>query len=319
MNTKIAFITTIGLTALLALSCKKDKAENGIITFIKGYVTIEKADNAKEKALLGGQVLTGDVLRTGDRATATIQIGSTAVIKLEPKTTLEFTKIIESDNITLTNQRGSVFSRVEKLGIGEDFNISTPTVTAGVRGTEFISSFDGRKSKFIVREGKVALGKTPPKGQEITDDIFENSDQIVEAGKVAVIKAIPLNPDIKMTDSEPLKFEIADQTKVDKLKVKKARFGTDLIVNIEKITIEEIKIKKQEEIKKVQKEEKTLERKILNIENVNRPKVILELRDGNKLKGTIVSQSATHIKLDDGSDVLNIEKRDIIRRSNVED
>jgi len=319
-NVKTKLGAGILLAALIfsTYSCKKGKVEHGIITFIKGHVTLEGSSKKKSKAMLGGHVATGDTLKTGNSGTATIQIGETAVIKVEPKTTLEFTKIIESDIITLTNRRGRVFSRIQKLGIGEDFNISTPTVTAGVRGTEFMSSFDGKQSRFIVREGKVALGRTPPPGQEITDEIFKNSDQLVEAGNVAVVKAIPLNMNADVAESEPLKIDIQEQSEVDELKVEKARFGTELIVNIEKITIEEIKIKKQEEIETIKVEEKKLERKILNIENSNRPKVILELRDGNTLKGTIVSQSETHLKLDDGSDVLNIEKKDIIRRSNVE-
>ena len=96
-------ITKLGAGIILTVlifstnSCKKGKAEHGIITFIKGHVTLEDSSKKQSKAMLGGHVATGDTLKTGGSGTAIIQIGETAVIKVEPKTTLEFTKIIESN------------------------------------------------------------------------------------------------------------------------------------------------------------------------------------------------------------------------------
>ncbi len=53
---------------------------------------------------------------------------------------------------------------------------------------------------------------------------------------------------------------------------------------------------------------------IQDVRNEDNPMVILELKDGSKLKGHIVRQNEKIIRLDDGSDIISIPKEDVIRR-----
>jgi len=52
---------------------------------------------------------------------------------------------------------GSIWAKVKKLFGGEGFEIETPIVVAGVRGTEFLVSFNGSEAQTDVIDGEVSV------------------------------------------------------------------------------------------------------------------------------------------------------------------
>jgi len=52
---------------------------------------------------------------------------------------------------------GSIWAKVRKLFGGEEFEIETPIVVAGVRGTEFLVSFNGSEAQTDVINGEVSV------------------------------------------------------------------------------------------------------------------------------------------------------------------
>lgn len=73
-----------------------------------------------------------------------VQIGPNAVLHLAPYTTVKLSELTEVDsksNISLDLESGRGYTKFAKgLAPGSSYAIKTPTIVAGVRGTEFIIS-----------------------------------------------------------------------------------------------------------------------------------------------------------------------------------
>lgn len=114
-------------------------------------------------AELGDPVMTGDVVETRDDGYAIIELTDRASVKLRENTKL----VIESlgDAVAVTLQTGSVFARVQRAAgalTGWVFEVRTPTVVAGVRGTEFFVGYgrtiEGKPDLWLcVNEGLVEV------------------------------------------------------------------------------------------------------------------------------------------------------------------
>ena len=112
-------------------------AEDGFIAYFDGEVTIQREGSTFD-ADFGLSVFQGDVLETGENSLLIIQLNSKSEIKLREKTILVLEGTGKDTSMILN--RGSVFSRVNKL-INGSFTIRTPSMVAGVRGTEFFVAY----------------------------------------------------------------------------------------------------------------------------------------------------------------------------------
>ncbi len=106
----------------------------------------------------------GDLLRTGSGAFAEILIDDGSLLKVEENTEIALdelsadseTKRIES---TIFLKIGRLLSNIVRFTYpGSRFDIETPTMVAGVRGTEFVvETADSEKTDVGVFEGEVAV------------------------------------------------------------------------------------------------------------------------------------------------------------------
>jgi FecR protein len=112
-------------------------ADDGYITYFEGEVIIRRA-NTKIEADFGLPVSQGDILETSNNSLLIIQLNSKGELKLKENTILELESVNRETSLVLS--RGSVFSRVKKI-VNGSFSIETPSMVAGVRGTEFFVAY----------------------------------------------------------------------------------------------------------------------------------------------------------------------------------
>ncbi len=113
-----------------------------------------------------------------------IQFGDRAVIRVEEDTELALNTIdLKSGEATIGIELalGSVLCKVQKLADNDRFNVKTPSVACGVRGTEFSVSADSSGDTVLaVKEGAVAI--LPPElvVEELVDRAGKNGDVVAD-------------------------------------------------------------------------------------------------------------------------------------------
>jgi hypothetical protein len=171
------------LTGLLLASPAFASADSvyGILRVVKGDVKI-KADSRGEtvKARLGEKVYPKDVIITAADSRAKIVMVDNNEINVSPDSQIEIQNY-EYDpsqgkkNVLLNVIYGKVRSKVEQKYDGKtsQFQIKTPSAVAGVRGTDFITSYNSstHSSSVITFRGKVEFGLPGPNGT-IRNSVF---------------------------------------------------------------------------------------------------------------------------------------------------
>ncbi|AOP33949.1 iron dicitrate transport regulator FecR [Leptospira tipperaryensis] len=165
----------LALIVLFAIDCGKSKKEDlqgGVFTFIKGTVKLSDKSGKEKKVGVSEFILPEDKIETGKASYADVQLMDGVIIRVKENTILTLNKIfVDTKNseiyADLSLNKGKIFSKVgTKLNKSSGFKVSTPTVTAAVRGTDFQVEVEGNKSETLVSEGSV----------EVVDN--DNADQV---------------------------------------------------------------------------------------------------------------------------------------------
>lgn len=193
-------VLCLGLIVLFTIECgksKKDDLQGGVFTFIKGTVKLtDKAGKAK-KTGLSEFILPEDKIETGKASYADIQLMDGVIIRVKENTILTLNQIfVDSKNseiyADLSLNKGKIFSKVgAKLGKTSGFKVSTPTVTAAVRGTDFQVEADGNKTNTLVSEGSVEVADNDDPDQT---NVADGGEKVVSDGK--------MQSEEKLTDDE---------------------------------------------------------------------------------------------------------------------
>jgi len=199
-------LITSGGTAQPQESAEPPSSIQPVLVFIQGSVSAQRkgqAINVSEGLALEA----GDLISTGTDGSAEISYGSLATLRLFPQTKVSITVIIsraldkaDRDAADLNLLAGTVAAKVKKLSAKDEFLVLTPNSAAGVRGTQFVVSYDEpiRKNGTIartertlvaVREGSVAV---LPKGKLLTS-LIDGRQSSPLAGAV-VATALSLAP-----------------------------------------------------------------------------------------------------------------------------
>jgi hypothetical protein len=135
---------------------------------VNGVVEIKEqgtgASSEWEMAAPGTLIGSNTIISTGLKSSALVSLGSSR-LEVRPLTMLTLREIMQRDNTEETIlylRTGRVRAVVNPpAGQGVDFTVSSPIVTASVRGTSF--EFDG--AHLLVDDGRVLL--TSPGGQKV--------------------------------------------------------------------------------------------------------------------------------------------------------
>lgn len=148
---------------------------SGTMMVVKGEVTVISAKDKKEsKAKVGTKVFEGDGIVTGADSRAKIVMADKNTINVTPDSKLIFERY-ENDptsgkkNVILNVMYGKMRADVKQKYNDDDskFRVKTPSAVAGVRGTDFLTSYNSqtKASQVVTFEGAVDVGAPGPGGQ----------------------------------------------------------------------------------------------------------------------------------------------------------
>ena len=130
---------------LLALSVSSPAEEEaGTIKTLKGSATVERAEQ-KIPAAIGGKLMSNDRILTGPDSSIGITLRDNTLLSAGPSSTLvlnrfAFNSTTHAGAVDATVRRGTlavVSGKIAKAS-PESVSFKTPSVSLGVRGTEFI-------------------------------------------------------------------------------------------------------------------------------------------------------------------------------------
>jgi hypothetical protein len=191
------------------------RAENvhGVLRVVKGSVQIKSGKSGEiKKARLGAQVYPKDVIITGKDARAKIVMVDNNEINVSPESQIEI-QHYEYDpshgkkDVLLNVIYGKVRSKVEQKydGRTSKFQIRTPSAVAGVRGTDFLTSYNRSSgdSRIVTFRGKVEFG-VPAPGGGIARSVFVTPGQtaVSMAGRAPTPPAAIPQTDLARLDNE---------------------------------------------------------------------------------------------------------------------
>ncbi len=162
----------------------------GVLQVVKGNVQIKSVKDGKlAKAKVGSKIFPKDTIVTGKDSRAKIVMVDKNVLNVSPNSKLEIENYEYAPeqgkkDVLLNVLYGKVRSKVEQKydGKGAKFLVKTPTAVAGVRGTDFIASFnqETKSSGIVTFEGKVEFGQQGA-GGAIENPVMVNPGQQSEA------------------------------------------------------------------------------------------------------------------------------------------
>lgn len=165
----ICLSVSVGSAILIS---QESKEKESVVSFLIGKAQVQKAGKGNWTILKQGDgVAEGDIISTGNASKVTLTYRGSE-FKILPNTKLRVSSLYnESKDGKLEVINGFAWFKLVNLK-GKKFDVSTPTSTAGVRGTAF-SAFHDPKSKdssFCTCEGKVAVtGTGDPKEGRIQE------------------------------------------------------------------------------------------------------------------------------------------------------
>lgn len=159
----------------------------GIFMIVKGDVILQNPHSKRSKAYVGAKVFEGSIITTIKESRAKIVMADRNVFNLAPNTQLIIQKYENNDrqkNATLTLDEGQVRINVEQKydDQNQKFQIKTPTVVAGVRGTQFLASYNtsAKESQIVTFAGTVSMTSLNGQGFPVAT-VVVNKGQISSA------------------------------------------------------------------------------------------------------------------------------------------
>ncbi len=224
-NRKVVSLV-FGLVALFLplINCKKEESKNsnnvekstvsGVVLFVVGNV-----QSGSKKIKPGDIISENESIQTGKNSACDLQIKesdsgivmrmkseSSFVLKMMVVNGKQIPSTIVSVGSTMVNVSG-------KLKSGENFQVVTPTQTAGVRGTKFeVNVAKDGSTSLAVAEGKVVSRVRIAEAEDLPMEIQEKSitissiqknleaqEQVLEAGQKTVISKAQTDKILKET------------------------------------------------------------------------------------------------------------------------
>ncbi len=179
MINKIIICLIIPALIFVSSCSKKERQIHGEVTFTTGTFKINGIDGN-----VGSKISKDDVLITGSKSEAVVQISETAVITIRQNTVIKFLDLISSRNgthiISTELDKGDTFHNIMKKGT--NYTVKAPTAVASVRGTSFDISADSLKTRIKVKTGTVYVRKN-------SGSAGESEEIILTAGQSLEVKA----------------------------------------------------------------------------------------------------------------------------------
>lgn len=188
-------LVVIGFPALAAQSF-------GVLMVVKGSVKILKKDDTTTDARISSKVFPEDTVVTGKDSRAKIVMSDRNIINVLPDTKLRIDQYINNEkekNVRLSLIQGKVRNNVEQKYDNQKnrFEVKTATAVAGVRGTQFITSFDKQtnKTEIVTLKGEVAFQGLDAKSNKLTEPVVVKKGETSQNQEAGAPPATPTRID----------------------------------------------------------------------------------------------------------------------------
>ena len=232
---------------------RKENTVSALVVFSVGDSRIVHADLTEEKAVLGSAFKTGDRILTGPKSKVDIQIGKSSAIRLGANSNLEFTQLLNNVNgnseTRMLLNSGKIFATVTKENKNDSFNLSSPTMVAGVRGTAFILDIKKDQTAVIkVVEGSVSVSPRVPSFEKIPLEELEKNAGLKKLYQTLQSSEVVLEKDQQI--QLPAKDELLLSDRLDNRSIKEI-LGRLSEISSEKAEPAELTKTEQQEIKTI--------------------------------------------------------------------
>lgn len=192
----------------------QDKEFFAIATFVKGeayYVRKSVETKIKPRTIL----LENDIIQT-KKGSVDLQVGPNTTIRVNSYSKLKLTQMDLTDKkqlIGLNLESGQLYGKAKKLPKGSKIQIQTPTVTGGVRGTEF--AIAENSSPDTPPEEKLEDGVYVTEGSVGVKRNDSPKEVVVEAGQELLTKSKEMIANM-LSEHNQKKLEILETIKMMK-------------------------------------------------------------------------------------------------------
>jgi hypothetical protein len=183
----------------------------GLLMIVKGQVQIVKQKTAPVNAKVGGKVFPQDTIVTGKDSRAKIVMHDRNIINVLPETKLRIDQYISNlkeKNVRLSLLEGKVRANVEQKYDDDEnkFEIRTPSAVAGVRGTQFMTSYkrSTNMTGITTFRGEVSFRGLDTKSNKMSDPVLvkkgESSENVDGKAPGTPVKLNPV--ELKKVEGE---------------------------------------------------------------------------------------------------------------------
>jgi outer membrane protein OmpA-like peptidoglycan-associated protein len=150
--------------------------EPPVVTYVDGTAERKTGDGAVWELLEAGDELGSDsFVRTGAQSYADVRLQSRSVIRVMEQTVFSLSAL-STERIEMKIDEGTVISRVRRLAGTQEFEFSTRTAVAGVRGTELVVSAGPDKTTIYGMSGSVEVYSPENPSQTVLLGVHEKSN-----------------------------------------------------------------------------------------------------------------------------------------------
>ncbi len=167
-------ITALAMAIILPSLSHAQQQMYGLFMIVKGEVTFQNPNTPAQKAKVGAKVFEGAIIKSEKDSRAKIVMADRNVFNISPETKLTIQKYDATPgkkSVSLSLEEGKVRVNVEQKydGSKEKFLLKTPTVVAGVRGTQFLGSYSSatKVSQMTAFQGTVTMTSFNSSGQPL--------------------------------------------------------------------------------------------------------------------------------------------------------
>ncbi|HRG47329.1 MAG TPA: FecR family protein [Leptospiraceae bacterium] len=299
----VSLVIGINLLFLPLVNCKKEEGKvadtvskptlSGVVLFVVGDV-----QSGTKKIKTGDVILENESVKTGKNSACDLQIkDSDAGIVMRMKSESSFqlkTIAVNGKQVpsTVVSIGTAMVNVSGKLKSGENFQVVTPTQTAGVRGTKFeVNVSKDGSTTLSVTEGKVASRVRIPEAEELPIEVQE--------------KSLTISTINKTIESQEQIIEAGQKTSVTKSQTDKILKETGLGESIKQINLNlQSKLSSEE----VQKAVSTID-KDNQVAGKENPVFAKSLKDNGTLKVETTKNGEVEAKLKEYAELIAIEKQ----------
>jgi outer membrane protein assembly factor BamB len=227
--------------------------QEGFVTFLSGMAEVRHEPEPAWLVLdVDDSVIGNDRVKTGQESFCEVQFTEFGIIRIQQETEVLLKSIFlkeEKNKVRVKLNKGNVLCKIDKLRKGEEFQVETGTVLAGVRGTEFmVREIGGGKTVVAVNEGSVSVVPN-----EIAEKISSIESGLRTETAKEVLKEVTAS-EIMVTDQKEL---VIERQQVEEAVREFEKFALSIEKQIKEIDRKAVDMEKKEQLIEAKPEERT--------------------------------------------------------------